>query len=697
MVVGCTFVGAEIKPTADTLSDAQKYPTTQNTEPTETEGPEQPVNDSYITVLSEDAYHRVSRLQQSGALKCEFMDANGNIRMSELVFPDGEHEVKITQVGDVIWVTAPNGGSAFYDTARNYCTTGFNYYNVIAFNGSHIACYYPSNAWNIRVIELFDPLADEQVVLIDGMAEVDMPVTAAEFTEGGKSLLVSYLDESDQETTVEVLLDEMMPLGMGYSSLNDLVQEDYIPDALYWANVTPLFDETYTDKFGNEYNIAVPKIEMPGPNIEAINRKIYNDYAANYLSIRPTGGYIGYTSISYKWFINGDILSLVIMPVPAAGYSGQDYDVYNISISKCRLMTDEEVYAASGMENVDVRVAHSIACFAGEYYAAKNAVVNGERVSIYYGNGNAADIGPLSLFEDVLDTRNILSARPYLGRNGDLYVVGCAYTAVGSGENWGDIRVDDYYTDRLYSAWQYCMYFGESTGQRAWVEEYDRVSAENQVSYTPNEDVVPNVTELVGAELNANYHIPQIVLPGPNVEAINREIYQDYCAPVYSWISAVDYEWTVNGDILSVTIMGTEESGRIQMQSAYNISVSQCRLLSDAEVYAAAGLDPEVNVLHAVSMATLEMLSDEDLYQSAFNFSPGRTVSLLNLWQDAKMMDMITPYFNSEGELCVFAPLYKSDGSMQLTFATWSTICVSDYPTDQLYEPLDYFYAYYKG
>lgn len=701
-VVGCTFAGAEIKPTLDRLDDVQRIPSKQ-TEPDDTEEPSETGDSASVTVLAEGERYRISRFKQSGALQYILFDKDGNEAYSELLFDFADGDVQVNQVGNILQFSDAFGRCGFYDTERNRWSAPFGYANVSAFDGKYIAQIYPADAGRVLITELFNPLVATQRAYIDDMAQVKDPVSAAEFSPSGESLFVTYLNDQNEEVTVEILLEKLSVLDTldgstvwdenGSSSVRNQVQEDYITDEFYWPHVTSAVDVEYVDGAGNTYRISIPRIEMPGPNIEAINQEIYDRYDSAIPGDDDEAwpDYTGYGDITYKWFTNADVLSLVIMPTVYAGNTGDDYDIYNVSISKCRLLTDEEVYAASGVENLEVRIAHAIACYAGELRTRDD-----DAYQIFFGDGSSVSEMTLGSFADDISWANVEAARPYLGRDGDLYINGCAHTAAGSGRHWGDIRLDDYMTDVVYSARQYYEYYRQPEGQRSWPEAIARVSAETQVSYTPTGTLTAAVSEVTGGVKNSNYHIPQIDLPGSNIEAINREIYNDYSAPSVPYVENVSYEWAVNGDILSLVIFGTSEDGAMRTYSAYNVSISQCRLLSDDELYAAAGVEsPEITVLHAISMEVARGLAEKN-YDEYYVSSPQHTVKLLQRWQDAQMLDRIMPYLNDEGKLCVQVQLDMTYPSYS-PFTSWQKVCISDYPTELLYEPTAYFYAFYHG
>lgn len=225
-------------------------------------------------------------------------------------------------------------------------------------------------------------------------------------------------------------------------------QVDYTPEGEVTANVTDALNVTYTDKNGVECVCILPKIELPGPNVEAINAEILADYSGY---IREDAGFL-YRNIYYKWAVKGDILSVVIVPDESShtgGERGYGYygsaTVYNISISKCRLISNEEVYAAAGIEDARTRVLHAAACHAGAWYISR------EEPEAIFGNQTIA----LMMLEMNIAQENFDRAKPYFNEDGKLCALTYVHTPAGAGYFQGDFCVEDYDTDTLLTAEEY--------------------------------------------------------------------------------------------------------------------------------------------------------------------------------------------------------------------------------------------------
>ena len=231
-------------------------------------------------------------------------------------------------------------------------------------------------------------------------------------------------------------------------------QVDFTPDEPVTANVTDAVNIQYKDKYGKSGSLILPKIELPGPNVESINAEILNDYG-DFARSEDDSREMNYSNIYYKWGVHGDILSVFIVGGGSVfdggwdDYGGCDlYSVYNISISRCRLVSNEEVYAASGMENIKTRVLHAIASY-GSQWRGKDA----DAVENFYSE---PDTGwSLECLKEELKDENFEAAVPYFNEDGKLCVMGRVFTFVGRGDFWAMLVLDDYPTDTLGTAEEY--------------------------------------------------------------------------------------------------------------------------------------------------------------------------------------------------------------------------------------------------
>lgn len=235
-------------------------------------------------------------------------------------------------------------------------------------------------------------------------------------------------------------------------------QVDYSPEGAVIPDVTDAVNVQFKDKYGNKGSLKLPKIELPGPNVETINAEILNDYS-DYIRSEDDSRETSHYNIYYEWGIHGDILSVLIVcsgSVFDGGWEDHDgcdrFSLYNISISKCRLVSNEEVYAASGMENAKIRVLHAIASFGGEW-RGKDA----DTIDVFYNDPESG--WGLQCFQAELTDENFAEAIPYFDEDGELCVMGTVYTFIGGERFWGMIELDDYYTASLSTAEEYYQHY----------------------------------------------------------------------------------------------------------------------------------------------------------------------------------------------------------------------------------------------
>lgn len=235
-------------------------------------------------------------------------------------------------------------------------------------------------------------------------------------------------------------------------------QVDYTPEGAVIPSVADAVNVQFKDKYGNKGSLKLPKIELPGSNVEAINAEILNDYS-DYVRSGDDTRQMNYSDVYYEWGVHGDILSVLIVCGGSVFDGGwEDYDgcdrfsLYNISISKCRLVSNEEVYAASGMENVKTRVLHAIANF-GCQWRGKDA----DTIEVFYHDPVSG--WSLSCLQEELTDKNFAKAVPYFDEDGELCVMGTIYTFIGAGLFYGMIELDDYHTDSLSTAEEYYQHY----------------------------------------------------------------------------------------------------------------------------------------------------------------------------------------------------------------------------------------------
>ena len=147
--------------------------------------------------------------------------------------------------------------------------------------------------------------------------------------------------------------------GSATAAVEEIVQEPQdvnisVPD----GQTSALDGEAYvTDAYTlhlDEFNgcdYHIPQINLTGNDAAAINQEIYdkyyNDIQEALYRANSTGFYgdPGMFDLYYDWYVNGDILSLVVQSWWMD--SGHDVDVYNMSLSSQARLDNRSIYEAA--------------------------------------------------------------------------------------------------------------------------------------------------------------------------------------------------------------------------------------------------------------------------------------------------------------------------------------------------------------
>ncbi len=168
------------------------------------------------------------------------------------------------------------------------------------------------------------------------------------------SLLIGCQGSQDTQIPTESTLDEVPPDSQASSSteestgVSSQASEEspviYLPEELSNSYVVDLCNTVRTNDGGTEFPCRLPFVNLPGAAIEAVNADIqtyfkYEEYLNNE-ACRFTH--------DYSWYLNGDVLSLLVKDLQWNEVS--NCKVYTIRISTCSLMTQKEVLEEAGVD-----------------------------------------------------------------------------------------------------------------------------------------------------------------------------------------------------------------------------------------------------------------------------------------------------------------------------------------------------------
>lgn len=121
---------------------------------------------------------------------------------------------------------------------------------------------------------------------------------------------------------------------------------EFTPEIIDYENlVMDAFSYTYSGK-NAKYEYHIPKIMISTTSVDEINKEIWNwcyKRVEEELEAISKNTLIFLYNISYEWAINNDILSLLICQQWETG--GNEYSVYNISISTGKVISKNDILA----------------------------------------------------------------------------------------------------------------------------------------------------------------------------------------------------------------------------------------------------------------------------------------------------------------------------------------------------------------
>lgn len=256
-------------------------------------------------------------------------------------------------------------------------------------------------------------------------------------------------DETGNRYTLNGLLEE--PPEDEMQSV-DLVTEAYSNDYSY---TTQLYNQ---DGTAEETEVTcifrIPKINLSGTRIEQINTEIYNTYhpiiEASVEEIKQEGDPFTSEEVSYRWAVNGNLLSLVIRNSRAPDYGGGDeYLVYNFDIS-----SGEEVFAANVMQTAGL---------SAEAYREKAKQVLGSAFWSNWDtkNENFKNQGFVDFFNEqfrkTISEGNLAESQPYINEKGEICLIAKVHSMAGGDYYWQDLNMIDFELSPNYATEAQCL------------------------------------------------------------------------------------------------------------------------------------------------------------------------------------------------------------------------------------------------
>lgn len=192
-------------------------------------------------------------------------------------------------------------------------------------------------------------------------------------------------------------------------------------DWSYWYSESPIFE--------------IPQINLDSEEINEINTIIWNDYSP-WIHDCDSNDYPP-CWLECEYAVNGDIMSL-ILEYQDGNYDGSSFDIYNISLSKKAPVNDETLIAAAGMTVSEYRthVKQALGSICWDFCSYLTDSYRDYSLDEWF----MCD----ELLQDTISDKNVDAARPYIGENGDLWVVGNVCIPAGGGVMNFTVNLNDY-------------------------------------------------------------------------------------------------------------------------------------------------------------------------------------------------------------------------------------------------------------
>lgn len=275
----------------------------------------------------------------------------------------------------------------------------------------------------------------EHLYLVDGAANRILEKMDVENAQGEEyhlnyeddALTIISVADYGSHTGIEIVRSKHYDLSGGSIRLyDDLVTIERILCTCNWDS--------------DVWSFEIPQINLESAEIDAINAKIMSDYAEliHDCDLSSSDDYLPYYYLGCDYTLEGDILSLIIEGW-FSDSDGSDYSIYNISLSQKAPVDNEMLITAAGMTEEEYRT-HVKRALGAECWRSID----------FHRELNPEDYSLEEWFmldemlQNTICAENVDAARPFLGENGDLWVVGHVYVPAGGGVISITVNLNDY-------------------------------------------------------------------------------------------------------------------------------------------------------------------------------------------------------------------------------------------------------------
>lgn len=298
------------------------------------------------------------------------------------------------------------------------------------------------------------------------------------------------------------------------TDMNTLVTDAYSIECAYTSELYNQDSGSYEEtELTAVYRI--PKINLSGTAIEQLNAEIYDalypQVEASIAEIAEYGLPITSEGISYRWAVNDDILSLVILnsDTPEYGFVSKSM-VYNVSIfGENTILLGDLLSAAGIMQETYYDILQQ--ALGSEFFQGKAAYVEQVGYDDFFRKQ----------LEKTLSEENLRSCVPYLNEKGQLCVIAAIYSIAAADFYYHDINLEDFDLDPAFQ--EYVSIQAAAANSDSYIDRYRAVLLQHPASteHTYGSDTTHTDTEYVLHDIDKD-GIPELIV---KVDGVKYYVY----------------------------------------------------------------------------------------------------------------------------------------------------------------------------
>lgn len=202
-----------------------------------------------------------------------------------------------------------------------------------------------------------------------------------------------------------------------------------------WVGEFDLVTDAYSEEFGGR-KFYIPNINLSSEEVANINAEIwatlYDGVVNNVLDRWNQDHYEGSENITYNWYLNGEVLSVVIESNPFE-WAWTDYYVYNINITTGTVLSSEALIQDYGISTEEYnRLAEQV--LGSKFWNGWDRTNENFQSNTFVLRFNEA-------LQRTISQAKINQTFPYINDKGELCMIAKVYSLAGAEYYWNNLNM----------------------------------------------------------------------------------------------------------------------------------------------------------------------------------------------------------------------------------------------------------------